>query len=361
MTLTNTGVTAQIVQHLSPGGIETMVLDLMRHSRQETKIFSLEGTREQALNKWPILKNVQDKLIFLNKQPGFQRHIITKLKALFIKHGITRVHTHHIGPLLYGGLASRLSGISTLLHTEHDAWHLSKFKRRCLQKCLIKFLKPIWVADASAVALKVSSYFNNSKIKVIPNGIDIDKFTPGDINKARAFFNLPENVLLIGCAGRFEHVKGHDILISAMTRLPTGYHLAIAGDGSCRQSLEQQVKQAGLTARVHFLGVVDKMPTFYQSLDVFCLPSRAEGMPLSPLEAQACNIPSIVTNVGGCAETLCKQSSILVPPEKPCLIADAILTLTSFSFKKSPRAFVQQHGNIKHTVAAYAQLANNVK
>ncbi|WDD96834.1 glycosyltransferase [Thalassomonas actiniarum] len=351
-------VSAQVVQHLSPGGIETLVLDLMRHSKHKTLVFSLEGTREQAMEKWPVLKPFADRLVFLNKQPGFQPRVIKALIRLFSWHKITSVHTHHIGPLLYGGLASRFCGIKSLIHTEHDAWHLADKKRRFLQKCLISCLKPSWVADAQAVAEKVSDYLKTSKVKVITNGIDIDKFVPGDRLKARRQFNLPANVSLIGCAARLEPVKGQDILIKALGCLPPCYHLAIAGDGSTKNALKHQVRQAGLGARVHFLGVVDDMPSFYQALDVFCLPSRFEGMPLSPLEAQACNIPSVITNVGGSSEVVCQQSSVLVPPEKPFCIAEAILNLSVVSYRQNPRAFVQQQGNIKDTVLAYDRLAS---
>ena len=349
-------ITAQIVQHLSPGGIETLVLDLMRHSRHKTLIFSLEGTREHALAKWPVLKPYADRLVFLNKQPGFEPKLIQALVRLFSWHKITSVHTHHIGPLLYGGLACRFSGIKSLIHTEHDAWHLADKKRRLLQKCLLACLRPLWVADAKAVAGKVSSYLKMPNVRVITNGIDIEKFTPGDKLTARQKLHLPENARLIGCAGRLEPVKGQDVLIRALAHLPPAYHLAIAGDGSTKDALKHQVSQAGLASRVHFLGVVDDMPAFYQALDVFCLPSRFEGMPLSPLEAQACNIPSVITDVGGCSEVVCAQSSILVPPDKPVCIAEAVLDLSVLSYRQNPRAFVQQNGNIKDTVFAYDAL-----
>ncbi|WDE08267.1 glycosyltransferase [Thalassomonas viridans] len=350
-------MSAQIVQHLNPGGIETLVLDLMRHSKHKTLIFSLEGTRAQAMEKWPILKPFADHLIFLNKQPGFEPKIIKALIRLFTWHKITSVHTHHIGPLLYGGLACRLCGIKSLIHTEHDAWHLASLKRRLLQRCLLAALRPLWIADAKAVAVKISDYLHKPNVRVISNGIDIDKFIPGNRQAARRRLSLPADASLIGCAARLEPVKGQDVLIRALTSLPPSYHLVIAGDGSTKSALKRLVRQEKISARVHFLGMVNDMPTFYQALDIFCLPSRFEGMPLSPLEAQACNIPSVITNVGGCSEVVCRQTSTLVPPDKPFAIAEAILNLSVLSYRQNPRAFVQQKGNIKDTVLAYDQLA----
>ncbi|MCV5754523.1 glycosyltransferase, partial [Escherichia coli] len=83
------------------------------------------------------------------------------------------------------------------------------------------------------------------------------------------------------------------VLIEAFSHLESHTHLAIAGDGSQREQLEHLVRTLKLEQRVTFLGLVDDMPSFYQSLDLFCLPSLQEGFPLSTLEAQACDIPCV--------------------------------------------------------------------
>jgi hypothetical protein len=97
--------TIQIVQHLRPGGIESLVLELVRFSPpgDETLVISLEGNREQAVAAWPRLAEHADRLVFLDKTPGWRPGLVTRLVRLFRGLRPHAVHTHHVGPLIYGG------------------------------------------------------------------------------------------------------------------------------------------------------------------------------------------------------------------------------------------------------------------
>ena len=352
---------AQVVQHLIPGGIETMALDLAAfcEAQERTVIISLEGDRQSAIGNWPRLQAVADKLIFLDKAPGLNPSLILRLRSLFKQLGVDVVHTHHIGPLVYAGTAARLAGIKRLIHTEHDAWHLNDPRRRRLQRSIIRLTRPSLVADAETVAAKMRFHLKLEEIQVIRNGIDTERFTPGDQNSARQRLGLPQDAGLIGCSGRLEEVKGHKTLICALAELPSTIHLALAGTGSIENELRQQVTKLNLGKRVHFLGRLDDMPCFYQSLDIFCLPSLNEGLPLSPLEAQACNIPTVVTDVGGSSETLCPHNGELIPARNAGAMAATLLEMIASrppNIRTGPREFVQQQGDVRLMAQAYANL-----
>ena len=349
----------QVVQHLRPGGIETLALDLSGFTPADEKviIISLEGDLETALAAWPRLKPLRKQLIFLDKQPGLTLTLVAKLVAVIKKTAAQAVHTHHIGPLLYAGLAARLAGVKHLIHTEHDAWHLHVYKRRLLQRWAVKLLQPLLVADAQTVADKMRAQLQTRHpITVIRNGIDSESFIPGDKVLARAHFKLPGNVQIIGCSGRMEEVKGQALLIKALHKLPLTVHLALAGSGSIEPDLRQLVAQLGLTHRVHFLGHIDAMPRFYQALDLFCLPSLNEGFPLSPLEAQACNIATLVTDVGGAKETLCPNSGQFIPANDCTIMAEKLLKMLRNPSHIKPRAYIQQHGDVRVMARTYANL-----
>lgn len=347
----------QVVQHLTPGGIETMALDLLHFSKGHDKkiIISLEGTAEVAIAQWPRLKPVSDQLIFLDKKEGIRPSVILKLSRLFKELDVDVVHTHHIGPLLYAGLAARLAKIEYLVHTEHDAWHLADFKRRKLQRLIISLTHPLLVADADTVADNMKKFLKLNQVHVVKNGIDTERFKPGDKALARKQLGLPQHVPLIGCSGRLEEVKGHKGIISALAKLPENIHLTIAGAGSEEVNLRRQVDALSLKSRVHFLGRVDEMPTFYQALDVFCLPSLNEGLPLSPLEAQSCDIPTAVTDVGGSREALCPSSGELIPAENIDAMATSLHNLLQKPYKNA-RTFVQQGGDVRQMAQAYTDL-----
>ncbi len=348
----------QVVQHLSPGGIETMVLDLASHAeRQETTlILSLEGEKESSIAAWPRLVPYANQLIFLDKKPGLRPALILALGRLFKDLDADVVHTHHIGPLLYAGLAARLAGVPKLIHTEHDAWHLNDPRRCALQRAAIFLTRPRLIADAQTVADAMKSRLKTSSIRIVRNGIDTERFIPGDQEQARRQLGLPLKVSLIGCGGRLEKVKGQHLLIEALARMPGQVHLALAGSGSTEGSLREQANRLGLTERVHMLGRIDEMPTFYQALDLFCLPSLNEGFPLSPLEAQACDIRTAVTDVGGSSETLCPHSGELIPKGDAQAMATSLRRMLDRPTSINPRQHIQQHGDVRQMARAYAEL-----
>ncbi|MDO6765156.1 glycosyltransferase [Agarivorans sp. 1_MG-2023] len=350
----------QVVQHLQPGGIETMALDLQRmeETHEQGVIISLEGNKEEALAAWPRLRPFADRLMFLDKKPGFRLSTLWKLVNLFRRWAVPVVHTHHIGPLIYGGIAARLAGVKVVIHTEHDAWHLRQQRRRLVQAAALRFVKPMLVADANLVAgeLKAALGFDDEKVQVIKNGVDTRNFAPGSKVVARRELGLPEHFRLIGCAGRLELEKGQAVLIESLSFLPEDVHLAFAGDGSQRKQLEQLVESLHLQERVHFLGSIESMPRFYQSLDLFCLPSYFEGLSLVILEAQSCEVPAVVTNVGASTEALCPRTGTLVEPGSAFAMAQALEKKLEKPATGNPRQFVKQSGDLRTTARNYAAL-----
>ena len=350
-------VVVQVVQHLKPGGIETMALDLAAFSNaNDAWIVSLEGSKEEAVSNWPRLAPVADRLIFLNKEPGLKLSLFWHLRGILKRLKATVVHTHHIGPLLYAGIASRLAGVPKIIHTEHDAWHLENEQRCKLQQRLLKVVKPILVADADTVAAAMKHHLGLESVTVVRNGIDSERFQPGNKAECRKLFNLPQSTQIIGCGGRMESVKGQNVLIDAMVELPETAHLALAGSGSLEAALKQQAETLGVSERVHFLGHLDNMPAFYQSIDVFCLPSFKEGFPLSSLEAQSCNVPAVVTDVGGSKETLCTECGLAVPAGDSSALATALRHQLEHSQDCNPREYVVNHADVRVMVHQYEVL-----
>ncbi|MFQ2272639.1 glycosyltransferase [Aeromonas enteropelogenes] len=347
----------QIVQHLQPGGLETMVLNLSQANErhQPMHIVSLEGSKEALLAAWPALGPFAARIHCLDKPAGWSLATLYRLIRLLRP---AAVHTHHLGPLLYGGLAARLARVASLIHTEHDAWYLDDPRQRQLAGLGLRTFKPTLVADAAPVANQLQVRLGALSAKVIPNGIDEGRFVPGASELARQALGLPLGVRLIGCAARLETVKGHSLLLEAMARLSPGVHLALAGVGSLQNALQQQCQQLGIAHRVHFLGLVEQMPRFYQGLDLFCLPSLAEGMPLCVLEAQACGVPVVMSAVGAAADIVCPASGQLLEERDPALLATLLAQglLKSHGLRAVTRAFVCEQGSLSRMAQAYQAL-----
>ena len=354
------GPIMHIVQHLRPGGLEVMALELARAQTPShpTCVVSLEGTPEASIAAWPRLTEHRGQLIFCNKQPGLDASLLGRLMRLFRSMRPTCVHTHHIGPLLYAGAAARLSGVRRRIHTEHDAWHLNDRRRRNIARLALAAARPILVADAPHVADAVAAALGRSAPPFILNGVDMERFKPDDRLFWRRKLGLPAMARIIGVAARLEEVKGVDVAIRALARMREPAVLAIAGTGSCATALRALAVEMAVADRVMFLGHIDTMAGFYAAVDTLCLSSRAEGLPLSLLEAQACGIPVVATAVGGVASAVCPASGRLVPSEDVTALAEALDSILSAP-AIDPRAFAVRTGSLSATTQAYLSLAMN--
>lgn len=350
----------QIVQHLRPGGIETLALNLLRHSshQYDVGIIALEGTRAEAYQHWPQLKEFGSQLYFLNKPAGLSLQTVNQLRRLLKLLRVTHFHTHHLGPLLYGRLAQISLDIQHI-HTEHDAWHLEDNKQRWLTKLLLTKSVTV-VTDAQKVAHQLQQHTGRAVDKVIINGIDTHYFSLAESCIARAKLDLPQSTLLLGCAGRLVNEKGIDVLFHSLTLLPDNVNVVIAGQGEQESALKVLAKKLSVSHRIHWLGHCHDMPTFYQALDLFCMPSRQEGLPLAILEAQSCGCKVVATDVGATAELLCPASGTIVEKNNPQKLAQAIrknLEHTQHN-KQIGRSFVRSLADIKTMVSEYELLMN---
>lgn len=351
-------VIVHVVQHLKPGGIESFALEFQRAAQPffDVHIISLE--KQNVKCYWNNIDGFKEFIHMLNKKPGWQANIFTQLKQFFEKVKPIYVHTHHIGPLIYGGVAARQAKVAHIIHTEHDAWHLADFKARLLQRLIVSLVRPIYVADANFVAEQVNRLMPSLNPVVIPNGIDTNKFKPSTVSKRLLLqqAGLPAELKYIGCAARLESVKAHDVLIKAVHNLPKNIGLLLAGTGSLKAKLQQLVITLKLEKRVFFLGHVDDMTTFYPLIDVFCLSSHNEGLPLSPMEAQACGIPAVLTDVGGCKEAICSATGRVVQANNPTLLAQALLSSLNQKSHYSPRIFIEKQRSLDQMIKQYVSL-----
>ena len=341
-----------IVQRLQPGGLEVLVLDLVQSLQGRHIIISLEGTEPALRAAWPRLAMFD--IAAFDKSEGFRPLLGLRLAGFLKRLQPHAVMTHHIGPLLYGGFAARLAGVSHLIHVEHDVWHYESVHRLQLARKLMALVRPQLVAISPQIFTRLRELFPTRAVQLIQNGVDTVRFNPAGRETARSRLNL--SGMVIGSAGRLEEVKGHDILLEAFARLYGAPTLVIVGDGSKRAALEAQARSLNIADRVRFLGHCDDLANIYPAFDVFCLPSRQEGLPLAVLEAQACGLPVVASNVGGVASALCASSGISVPPENPQALSAALQTMLSHPPRHDPRAFVAENFGWAKTLQLYRQM-----
>ena len=344
----------QIVQKLSPGGLEVLALRLATSLKGQHTLISLEGDTQTLMRAWPRISDPPFRLVALDKKPGFDSRTLWRLYRFLGNLRPDAVLTHHAGPLIYGGLAARAAGVRKHIHVEHDVWHLQSSRRRRTMGVMGSILKPTIIGVSERMRPVLTDSYRKCAIQIVPNGVSLPSFTPSK-EQARASLGLPTTATIVGAAGRLEDVKGHDLLVAAMARLPDDVILVLAGDGSQRRRLEEKAAQLELGQRVIFLGHRDELEAIYPAFDVFCQPSRNEGLPLSILEAQACGVRVVASAVGDVPSGVCPQSGELVPAGDIEALSSAIMKALRKE-APSPRDFIAAHFDFRHTADGYARI-----
>ncbi|OGL73256.1 hypothetical protein A3E39_01360 [Candidatus Uhrbacteria bacterium RIFCSPHIGHO2_12_FULL_60_25] len=172
------------------------------------------------------------------------------------------------------------------------------------------------------------------KPEVVPNGVDIAKFTTriSSVRRGelRASYGFNDGDVVLATASRLSLKNGIDDLIRSLVKLPASYKVLIAGDGEDRQKLEVLTAQKGLQGRVVFLGSKphDELPGILQASDIFVRASLSEGLGNSFLEAMAAGIPVVGTPVGGIPDFLTDgETGVFCQPRDPDSIAAAVLRI----------------------------------
>jgi glycosyltransferase involved in cell wall biosynthesis len=156
----------------------------------------------------------------------------------------------------------------------------------------------------------VAAGVSEQRITVIPSGVDCTRFAPPSSEQkaaARRELGLDPDQIAVASVGALELRKGHRYLLDAVGQLRErrpalrGY---IAGDGSQRAALEQQVQRLGLGASVRLMGSIGDPRTLFWAIDIFVQPSVMEGLGVALLEAMACGLPVIASRAGGMAEVI---------------------------------------------------------
>lgn len=210
-----------------------------------------------------------------------------------------------------------------------------------------------------------------SKVKIIYNGVDLNKFCPtvGKREETRKKLGIPQDAVVVLTVRRLVYKNGIDTLIDSANIVVKKNPLIlflVVGKGPDMENIRMQVTQLGIASNFRLAGFVsdDDLPSYYNMADLFVLPSKSgEGLPLVALEAMACGLPVVATDVGGIREILLEKFGRLVPSNQPELLAEAVLDFSSVDFsanKEDLRAIVEKKFswdvNVEKLIEIYEEL-----
>ena len=291
-----------VVTRLPVGGVENMLLKVVKSYdkiRFNVSVCCLKEGGEVARQ----LQEAGYEVTILGsmKKHGFDLRGLLSLLRLIREKEIHILRTHSYHANLYGRTAGILAKVPVVIPSFHDQYRspdTPKIHRRLLNYSLSYFSDAL-VAVSNSVASDIARYdmVKPAKIKIIYNGIEIEKFNR-EISKheARKILNFPDDFTIIGSVGRLTAQKGHRHLIEAASKL-RNVCVAIAGDGCLMEELrifaEESHVQCIFTGRLS----PDQIPLFLKAADIFCFPSLWEGFGTAIVEAMAAGLPVILSDI----------------------------------------------------------------
>jgi glycosyltransferase involved in cell wall biosynthesis len=228
---------------------------------------------------------------------------------------VLALHLHK--PIVLGLLALRFLNVKIVVH-EHGP-----IVRSGVQYAFYRFmLKRLWSRASAFVT--VSSVMRDvladdvgiakELIHVVSNAVDMSAFDPKKADRAgvRAGWGVTEGEIVLGYIGRLNKVKGVDIFVNAMGKLPEKYVAVVGGTGDCEEKLKKLALKLGIEKRVIFLGLCKDPFSAMSGFDIGVIPSRQEAFGIVGLEMMQMEVPVVTSGVGGLGEYFTHEKNALV-------------------------------------------------
>lgn len=360
-----------VIYQYSIGGLEKVMSECINHldDGYEHQVVSLTTVSEYASKNLNRVIPIQA----MNKRPGNDWSLFLRLYRFMRQFKPDVLHTYNLPTLEYQ-LVGFFAGVNIRVHAEHGRDFSDPKGENKKYNLLRRLLNPFihhWVPVSQDLQQWLCHIgLPKRKIRLIYNGVDTDQFHPlqaGASIAPMAGFPTKDSVI-IGTIGRLDPVKNQASLIRILSRIqatqPDLKHrlaIVVVGDGPLSTELAESIQAAGLQDAVWMPGARYNIPDIMRYFDLFVLPSIAEGVPMTLLEAMATGLPTICSQVGGIPEVLAAGCGIMLEPMDEPAWAEAIIALLMDSehakaLGQKARAHVEAHYSIQSMVQQYQQL-----
>lgn len=358
-----------LITSMPVGGAETLLVNMMRRfdpARITPMIGCLKEKGvlgEELSGEFPVFEN----LIHHKYDVG----VAVRLRKLFQEQEIDAVITVGAGDKMFwgrlGAKSARLPVILSALHSTGWPDGVGRLNRM-LTGITDGFIA---CADAHAEYLVNNEKFPESKVFMIPNGIDTNRFVEDQVarNIWRKKLSIADDAPVVGIVAALRSEKNHDLFLEAARRtlqsLPEA-RFVIAGDGPERPRLEAVAAEKQVDGQVHFIGSTSDIPGVLSLMDVFSLTSHNEAKPVSILEALSCERPVAATAVGSVNESVLEGvTGFLVDAGDEEAMADRWVKLLSDKSLRQKmgaagRDHVIEHSSLDSMTTGYMELVESI-
>lgn len=364
-----------VVYRFDTGGLENGVVNLINHMPPGAYRHAVVALTEVVPGFARRIERGDVEFVSLRKPPGHAARLYPRLMQLFRQMRPAIVHTRNLAALECQ-VPAWWAGVPVAVHGEHgrDVDDLDGSRRR--YQWMRRAYRP-FVDQYVALSCDLAGYLRQRvgvperRVAQIYNGVDIQRFHPA--GGARAVlpgspFNDP-TLFVVGTVGRMQTVKAQTLLASAFARalalrpaLRSRLRLVMVGEGPLRAEAQALLAAAGAADLAWLPGERADVPDVMRGLDCFVLPSLAEGISNTILEAMATGLPVLATRVGGNAELVVEgETGVIVPSGDTEAMAQALVALAgdpdrAKAMGQAGRARVERQFSLPAMVSAYQGL-----
>jgi glycosyltransferase involved in cell wall biosynthesis len=296
-----------IMYDLDRGGPELRLLDLAEHIPPDMRLFlCVTSTNLSLLDRFK--KYVTDIDVVPIRKAYLEIGKLWRITTSVRKNRIDIINTYDLKGLVIALFIKLFSGRKTVLvHHVVDLLHNYRFRQRVALKILLKIADRVITNSHDAMELLAKGYVPASRVELIHNGVDVDKFGKGRIAAAtfKDSLGIPPSSRIMGTVANLRREKEYPFLLTAFKHL-LGRHqdvqLLCVGGGPLLEEIKELSRDLGIDKKVIFTGYVENVPDHLAIMDLFVLCSSSEGFPNTLIQAMSMEVPVIVTAVGECPE-----------------------------------------------------------
>ena len=298
-------IVAQVMGKWVGGGVESVIMNYYRHLDHSKVQFDFICDEDSTRIPYDEIKKLGGRVFLVPKYQNFPKYL-KALEKLFKENKYRIVHANINTLSVFPLYAAKKVGVPVRISHSHSTSNPKEWSRNLIKNILRPFSKR-YATDYFACSEIAGRYlfgnkaFDQGEVKIIHNAIDVDKFKFDEAarKKLRQEFGIKDSTVVIGHVGRFVQQKNHTFLVDVFKE----YHkknpdskLLLVGSGPLEDEIKKKVERLDLEDSVLFLGQRDDINKLYSVMDVFCLPSLYEGLPVVGIEAQATGLPTIFSN-----------------------------------------------------------------
>lgn len=322
-----------VVQNLSPGGLEKLVVELAKRVNRD--IFQPSVCCLLPPGPIELYKELAEeavKVTYMHKKEGLNYALFPRLFRLFKQERIDLIHSHSSTANFYSSVAAWMAGIKNVINTEHGGIYFETNRKKLINRFLPLLNKKMVCVSESLRKDLEEMKLAKDKLMVIPNGIDFDSFGADvDLDAKRKELGLNRQDFVVSTVGRLEKVKNQRLLLNSadkvLAEIPEAKFL-IVGAGSLREELEEYAVSLDMGNKVIFLEHRQDVAQILSISNCFVNCSNSETFGLSIIEAMFSGVPVIATEVGGVKEIIQdNETGILIPKEDKQALIEAILRI----------------------------------